>query len=600
MSSGGTNLKTGTTTCKQDDLCEKNLVLNCKHKVTKAGTIDTHRGSGDDQGERRRIRRNVRTIGVVPDWKDCKDTVKILYYHKEKEPPPKLVSSRAGEGKKDVPRNGTESAEVREKRWEQHAKYEVEVEWKDPPSLNLLDTQFWLGSSTAQTYTVTGLDDEAVTIHVSDPHKYKLEINLPPLGNFSGGRDIRFDKGPTIQSADPKAKTARVAIKSTEFQSKDRMGWSVTESSHKRTEVSNQDTTVKIRSSPKNDETTSAQNPVQFTRDDKSIQVDVLNFIMTVAKVVNEVMEIARNINDNVPKVGYYWTVELQVLQGKILIEWQWKECINERCFQYLNAGIVITLVKASIEAGVGVASPAFKLQAFVKLEGGATVGFMGERVSPDAGQLTVPVVFTIVGAIGARAEAGLLAKVEGRGETALELNLTLMIGNPHELPFRMGGYADWKGFKVVLEFSAGPDGAWGKYNGEKELMGPCRLGGFEFPAKGPVVEQELSKDGIRDHIGEKLTKAGVSVAGWSLEDAGGYRGILTEIVDVVDRDRLIRRDAKTIDEIGHEVAQRWEAEGELSGATFRHYVYGVLPSILSQRYHDPAKVYVQKYAGKK
>lgn len=204
----------------------------------------------------------------------------------------------------------------------------------------------------------------------------------------------------------------------------------------------------------------------------------VIFFIAKAFKYVKMLQQIAKDI----PKAGAYIDCEVKVLDGKISLEWGWKEYTDHRAFMKVKAEIKITFFDIKTEIGVGISGFSVKFQAFVSIQG--TFDFTGsiERNSPfNESTLEKPsslekskdlyfesstsakaeLVASIVGTVGARFEALYFVKIEPKIESGLKGEGVIEFFTRNNIA-EIQTTVKFTGIKAKVETSFGPSDAIG------------------------------------------------------------------------------------------------------------------------------------------
>jgi hypothetical protein len=386
------------------------LYMYCSHKIEWEGKVHAH----ESIEQMRRSVCNTNVFEVVPDnsGKDAyKDEVVIL--------------SRTATA---LTCNGA-ALQKKEDEFGMHA-FELKCD-QDFNTLvpNIFASEFWKGLVKPNEYKIFGLSTP-LTIKCYRPDLFKLQLKFPAMRKWSGGSKLKESTSDVINDL----KSKRVPKFIAERKPTKKEGWH-------------------LNKWPK---PMSSEAPVIFQRNGDDIKLSFITAVGAVIELGNKISSIIQAVQENVPKVGWYFEFENQLFQGTFVVEWGWKEYKDNRAYYYVGANVDIKLIEIKLEIGVGVSGFSCKLQLFGSLTGGVTISAKLSRYSPDGeAEIGIPFGVEIVGAIGARAQAGYFIKLEGTLETVLKLEDGAFKFKQHE-GWSIGCSLKWSGITGKLKVSGG------------------------------------------------------------------------------------------------------------------------------------------------
>jgi len=486
-------------------------------------------------------------IEVVADAGEMEDEITILY-RDDSDPPPAQLDVSWHNGSLKAAKTGTEGAG--------YANYKFKAKYPDWKKSSIISSEFWSQINKGTPIQVSGIPESVSIIHYS-PHKWKLEVMIPQLRGLKMGS--RLGDGQVSQRY-----AAMDRPKGTFEESKD---------------------------------------IVKLSRDGNKIALergDIESFLQ-IYKYAVAVYDFIRTIKDNVPKVGWYADFELQLLQGPVAAEWGWKEFDDHRAFLWYSVGVEVTIFSVQFELGVGLQITGFKAQLFAQLSGSVGAKLVGERTSPDNDvQIQATYDRRITGALGVRFEAGEVVKLEGKGETAIGVSGDITWESSKGLSGGIKGY--WTGITTSYTFSV-KHGALGyERSGQKRLVDEATIGEKRWPEKEKYNPEYVTRDRIKSIVSDKLTQGwNVRVftpsdawykpdTGWSIDQ------IAERLAAKIDARADIRRDAKSIEGLAHDIRQRLDVLGErwgrdyIEAARFESFVNGELDAMMTATYIDPVR----------
>lgn len=529
----------------------------------------------------RAIVEQPRRIDVVPEKGQKEDVVKIHYRDDATPPPPEL---RANDAK--LAKNGASGA---------YSLYPLKAAYRgDLDQTSFFLPQFWRAFHDVTTYEIYGAPGP-VTVRVFNPRQYKLELSVPPMRGFKAGakfsHDVEVSGGRLARKAEEKVSWKAEAS-----------GWAPSQLKVTTTAASSdKGTSTKTKAMPA---------PVAFSVDDVEQKLDAVEAIGSVLEFAKSFKEIVESFRENVPKVGWYIDLDLDLLQGGLVAEWRWKEHTDHRAFQYVDVAVQLTILDVTLEGGFGVSGIGFKAQVFFQLAGELQVTASGRRESPDgAPGFAIPARTEITGTLGARFEAGNLFQAEGKGKTGIELRAELGINREgRDSAVSLDLVASWTGITVTATASGGLFGIGRKKTWKKEMASPATLGKLEWPKPVEFKPPSVSRDRIYQVMLQTMTE-GLDVrvikeveGAFSSDERWTPAQIAEALTAAVDRHATFDRTPKSVEGLAHAIRADLDALGRkwprdyVEEQEFRRYLSGPLTKHLDAMV-DPATALAKSVA---
>jgi len=490
-----------------------------------------------DEGAKRSSQQ-ANPFEVVPDDEDTGDVVYIVY-----------------DGEKEL--KGPEGLELVSQENGRKA-YALECTYEGGLEKSFTSRDFWKSLKSATVAEVEGVDRN-IRIKTYSPDKHRVSFSFPTLGSISGGRKIggEEEENEHGKKEDNKNKT----------KGKD-SDWEAWEG------LELPDPTV----------------PIQYSVNGEPVESDVLKQAESVLELGKRILKMYRTVRDAVPKYGWYFEADFQLMQGTFVLSWQWREHHDHRAFLWVGAMMDLEILSVGVEIGVGVEGFGFALQLFGRVNGSLGITANLQRVSPDAGgKLKIPLNSKIEGLLGVRFEAKYFAEATGKFLTALEFSGRLSIDTDGGASIETG--IVWTGIAGVVVGSAGPYGVFGQERKKVTLVDKSDLGMWEWPGGSTYEPTRVSRSEMRSIIKDKLTEGWFDDA--RVEKVNGERvetGVLADKIIEKIENRNILKDKKTIESLSHEIRQKLEkreADGALSYVDFKWFCENELIQMLSN-YVDP------------
>jgi len=509
-------------------------------------------------------------IQVVPDKGETLDIVKVSYRNDLEPTPPHLELRGAETGR--VPKSGSAGA---------YDVYDFEANYLGDIDQKLfILPEFWRAYTERSSYTLTGAPSP-VAVEVFHPRHYKFEFKFPPLKKVKAG--TRLEKRVKVENNKPVVRGDYEEI--WKIESIDWSPSSLTVDRWKDKSTYDDERRGKEAFSLKNQ----VVGGIAFSIDDAKVDIDVLKILFAIFHFYTQFMEIVSAIKENIPlKVGWYIDFNLQLMQGGLAIEWYWKEHTDQRVYQYIDFNIQLQVFNITLDFGIGITGLGFRAQVFVQLGGSLAISANARRTGPDgAPGFGIPAEGLIKGALGARFEVGNLFKAEGKGESGIKGNFEIGVNRGRGKIFNLDAYATWTGLRVEATVSGGLFGIGPNKKWERQLIGPRRLGGFQWPEPTKYEPPYLGHSRI------KAVLLGVLTKGLNVRVIRPVPGLLRSnvhwkpdqiaqaLADKIDQHTTFHRTAKMVDGLAHsirkdldELGSRWLRDWVEENA-FIEYVNG-------------------------
>lgn len=451
---------------------------------------------------------------------------------------------------------------------------------------------FWRGLKVPDEYVLSGLP-QPLTIKCYRPDIYGLQIKFPPMGKIEGGTKLYGDGVKFVNNAH----AGQVGF--AQVYSLDAEAWSP---------------------GGKWPAPFSSKMPVALKRNGDTITLDFMESVGAVIELSAKLYEIISVIQENVPKVGFYFKVSNQFMQGTFVVEWGWKEYKDHRAYYYIGVNLDIKLFEIEFEIGIGVQGFSIELQVYGSLKGSVTLSGKWSRVSPDGNaKVSIPFATEIIAAMGARANVSFLLRVEGTVESGLKVNNGELQFTTNE-GASIGCDLQWTGIATKLKVSAGAGkkkGAEREFaeqgSSEKvhELVKPADIGKWVWPKpdavyKPPVIpHEELHKMVVKmlkegGNIRVKIGEGTVTNTYMKIEDVAKI------IEGKIHARNDIRKDPKSAEALVFAIRKMLEVimkEKQVSFGEYAHieryrfdtFLVFELKKILDQQI-DPIKMVVDEY----
>ncbi|WP_372921841.1 hypothetical protein [Roseovarius sp.] len=254
-----------------------------------------------------------------------------------------------------------------------------------------------------------------VTINVYNPDQWELKLKVPPLGKQSMGRRLSRNLR-TGEHVDQRFKQTQITdavtgSQTSTSQSSETITGENYASERQSSTASKTDATTGTMVSVSHSQSASTtalknvifvnaqqgyavsvQNDkrppsskvldyVQLSRNSQRLGVDVLDFIGIAISFVAKFHALKSAIRNAVPEIGWFWDVELSILEGDLAFSWGWHEDTDHSVYYQFGFGAEIMLISAQGSIGIGFKAVGVTAQAIAKLKG---------KIPISAGPLTL------------------------------------------------------------------------------------------------------------------------------------------------------------------------------------------------------------------
>lgn len=158
---------------------------------------------------------------------------------------------------------------------------------------------------------------------------------------------------------------------------------------------------------------------------------EFIEFLMNLRKQILGLIEFFKALANKMPKIGWTFSVEVEVFAGSLEYEWGYKEWPkNHTVYKYYKVEVALTLVSAKAEIAFGLELLSAKAQVYGAVTGELKLTFSREA-NPDrtgpAGTVSVPP--SVGGEIGVRGALGDWVEVVGKVNAGFEGAATMELG---------------------------------------------------------------------------------------------------------------------------------------------------------------------------
>lgn len=525
-------------------------------------------------------------IDVLPDKGKTKDTVTVHWRDDYRgSMPPSLALTTAGRPPAEAKQSGQGGG---------YTAYRGEVEYLGPLGNILFPLpSFWRALNEKTTYTF-GAGPRAISVDVYNPRQFKLEVKFPALQSLKAG--YKYEAASRVIEGSTPGGLSMTKKKTVTRTSKiEEEGWRPSKLKvDSRTTTHTTTTTGGVTTpgtKPESETKTKLADAIALSRDGGALKLDVAKLVGSILEFIKDGLDLVKTVKKYAPKVGWYIDLDIQVMQGGLAAEWYWKEWQDERVFRYVDARASLEIFSITFEIGVGVDAFSFKLQIFGQISGAFAVELSVNRYKPEgAPGFGLEGKGSIVGAIGARAEAGYVFKFEAKAETALELDLTLGVNQPDRSTIiNLDGGVVWTGITCTATGSIGRWGISGTKKWKGTPVGKSDRMHFEWPSPKEYKPPFMSRDAIKAVLVKVLsdgwdvrvfTPSGQTFTPdrkWTLDEMAGA------LADRIERDQAFHRTPEMVDALGNAIRQDLDALGERWGRDwieedrFKAYINGAV-----------------------
>lgn len=503
-----------------------------------------------DEGEMRSANQ-ADPFEVVPDDEDAVDIVYIVYGgDKNLEGPSDLELVSESQGRKV---------------------YALECSHKGDLEKSFISRAHWKSLKTPTVANVTGTDRD-IKIKTYPSRKHRLAFEFPAMREIEGGSKVGGMKKKK-EGGEKKDSVNKTKGEESSWES-----WKGMESPDSPTFESD------------------TPPPIRYSVDGEPVEQNVLELAGAVLELGKRILTMYRTVRDNVPKVGWYFEADFQLMQGVFVLSWQWREHHDHRAFLWVGAMMDIDILSASVEIGIGVEGFGFALQLYGRVNGSLGVTASLQRASPDmGGKLEIPLNAEIKGLLGVRFEAGNSVQATGKFVTALKFSGGLALDTDEGASIETG--IEWTGIAGVIVGSVSFAGVYG-YEKRKDvtLVDESDLGSWKWPRESTYEPERVSDSEMKSIMKEKLTSGLLNQARVRRESGELVEtdAILDSLARNIEGSRILR-DEKTIEALSHDIRQRleqiesdyWLSKDSLSYDRFMTFCEEELPTFLDN-YVDP------------
>ncbi len=158
---------------------------------------------------------------------------------------------------------------------------------------------------------------------------------------------------------------------------------------------------------------------------------EFIEFVLNLRKQILGLIEFFKALGNKMPKIGWTFSVEVEVFAGSLEYEWGYKEWPkNHTVYKYYKVEVALTLVSAKAEIAFGLELLSAKAQVYGAVTGELKLTFSREA-NPDrtgpAGTMSVPP--SVGGEIGVRGALGDWVEVVGKINAGFEGAATMELG---------------------------------------------------------------------------------------------------------------------------------------------------------------------------
>jgi hypothetical protein len=265
--------------------------------------------------------------------------------------------------------------------------------------------------------------------------------------------------------------------------------------------------------------------PLTFKLDGAPVELNPLKFIGSTLSFVSNLVGLIQTIRDYVPSVGFYFDLELKILEGTIGVELGWTERREPRLLTaaepemppydatlWFGAAAKVTIFKIKAEVGFGLKwGSAVKACAFFAVSGEISLdlSFKTKAARPIS---LGPLIGKLECELGVMAEAGKYVEMKAALKSGFSANLFLELGTGafataasyvdadvsakfklDQVKFRLK--LDWEGVKADYYISVSIGGVLG-----------CDAGGHDVQIVEPMTLKELEFPSVEEYAPESLT----------------------------------------------------------------------------------------------
>jgi len=287
----------------------------------------------------------------------------------------------------------------------------------------------------------------------------------------------------------------------------------------------------------------SKDHPIKIALDGEELPLNPAKMLGKIIEAGKDVYNLIADIQEMVPKVGWYAEVELKLLEGALSVGLEYREAHDHRVGRWLQIELDMMLLSLSLELGVGIEVGSGKLQIAAQIYLKATLtmkvktsfGHLFVEGADETGITIGPLSGEGDLELGARVVVGSLVKVVIKGDVGVGASVSLHFDQRRGTSkkpeaFYVSGKTYHKGLTVHFDAQFGDDGWLGGYAKKWKLVeANDEWAAFEFPdvpketaAPTPPTKSETNK--AKNYFYEELSKQyyigdNFSVGNWKHHD---------------------------------------------------------------------------------
>ncbi|AKT39796.1 hypothetical protein [Chondromyces crocatus] len=525
-------------------------------------------------------------IQVVPDMGKTKDTITVHWRDDYRpELPDALTVRTTGRPETRATKGGQSGG---------YTAYTGEVEYRGAlHEMRFPFSPFWRALNETTTYTIEP-GPRSIGVEVFNPRQFEIELKFPPLEKFKAGYKYSSSssaiEGKSLGELSlVKKQTVKREFKASaqSWEPSSRKVSSVEASGSLKTVDSSTQSSVEVNLKAKAEQKSKFVDAIVIKRDRGALKINVLEILGGILKFVESVLKLVDTIKEYAPQVGWYFDLNLQVMQGGLGAEWYWKEWEDHRVFRYIDIKASLDLFALTFEIGIGVSAYSFKAQAFAQFSGSFGAEISGKKYKPDGlPGFSGNADRTFSVAVGARVEAGHVLKLKATMESALEVDFEIGINMPNRSHvFSIDGGIVWTGIQCKAEGSIGAFGIAGTKVWKGTLIPKSERMKFQWPSEEEYKPPFLSRNAIKAILVKVLSngwdvrvfttsgKTFVPDEQWSLDR------ITSKLADRIERDTAFHRTPQMVDALANAIRQDLDALGTrwgrdwIEASRFERYV---------------------------
>jgi len=352
-----------------------------------------------------------------------------------------------------------------------------------------------------KTHIVSGLPI-SLPITIYNPEEWRVTFRIPAAKSYRVGTKLGNTEGGSVQSytqstttTDRDGNTSTTGIGTRVITTNNQTGG--TSYQHSPTDGSGL-----APYNPGNVGSTSTTGkrdfPFEILRNGAVMEFGIVEAIGRIVSMLKIVRELIKQINDAVPKVGWFIDADVQVFEGELNCSWGWKEYVDERAYYNVAIHGKVNLVRATIEMGFGLNTSLVEAQLFAKCRG--DIPFTADLTNQHPGVAyngVVAIAGNITFTIGARGKVAFIVQFEVHAASGITAQGSLTADSHAATGIQLTVELMFTGIVGVVIYSvfAGGSGGYtrgsdGKSRGggtggrkQKVFMEPCVLQRVDWPS---------------------------------------------------------------------------------------------------------------------